>query len=245
MEGTLSRSLKYAADFYLRRLGIIFIFSIPFILAILLLAVVAAPTYLALGAVFLRTGSLPELSVVDVLVTAVGYAIAVYLISATIANINIVIRSKRTLTVIRQEVVSAMGTYSLKIFYLYTLMLLLLFAAQVITYENPLQSWLFPLFAFVISFLLFFVPPAIVIDHLDTSTALMRSAQMAVRNPHFVLVWGLLGLFSLSILELVAQFFLTSPFSGYFVLLVNSLIILPFLTVLQTQMYMEKYPLAR
>lgn len=245
MEDKLSRSVRYAAEFYLKRLGIIVLFSIPFILAILVLVLVAAPTYLALGAVFLRTGSLPELSLLDVLITAAGYALAVFLISDTIVNINIVVRSKRTLTSIGHEVVGALGTYATRIFYIYTVMLLLLFAAQLLTYENPLQSWLYPIFAFVLSFLLFFLPPAIVIDNLDTSTALRRSVDMALRNPHFVLTWAIIGLVSLSVLEVVAQLFLSSPFSGYFVLLANSLVILPFLTVLQTQMYMEKYPLAR
>jgi hypothetical protein len=65
MDEELSRVFKYANDFYLNRLGLIVIFSIPFILASLLLILVSAPTYLALGSVFLRTGSIPEFSLFD------------------------------------------------------------------------------------------------------------------------------------------------------------------------------------
>jgi hypothetical protein len=245
MDDELSRVFRYATDFYLKRLKLIVIFSIPFILASLLLFLVAAPTYLALGSVFLRTGSIPELSILDLALAAVAYVLAVFIISDTIVNVNIVVRSKRTLTSIKTEVLAALEKYATRIFYIYTLMLLLLFVVQLLLYENPLAPWLYPLFAFILSFLLFFVPPAVVIDNSDTPTAIRRSVQMALRNPTFVIIWTLLGLISLSVVELFAQLVFPSPFSGYFILLVNSLIVLPYLILLQTQMYMEKYPLAR
>jgi hypothetical protein len=245
MEDDFSRVFKYAADFYLRRLGLIVLFSIPFVFAFLIPVLVAAPTYLALGGVFLRTGSMPELSLVDLIITALGYAIAVFLIADTIVNVNIIVRSKRTLTDITQDIVGAMGTHAMRIFYIYTLMLLLLFIIQLLLYDNPLQSWLYPLALLILSYLLFFVPPAVVIDHSDTPTAIRRSAQMALQKPRFFIMWTLITFFSLSLVKVVADFLFSGVFAGYFVLLVNSLIILPFLIVLQTQMYMEKYPLAR
>ncbi|MDD5340800.1 MAG: hypothetical protein PHV13_06205 [Candidatus ainarchaeum sp.] len=245
MEDDFSRVFKYAADFYLRRLGLIVLFSIPFVFAFLIPVLVAAPTYLALGGVFLRTGSMPELSLADLIITALGYAIAVFLIADTIVNVNIIVRSKRTLTEVTQDILGAMGTHAMRIFYIYTLMLLVMFIIQLLLYDNPLQSWLYPLFLLVLSYLLFFVPPAVVIDHSDTPTAIRRSAQMALQKPRFFIMWTLMAFFSLSLLKVVADFLFSGVFAGYFVLLVDSLIILPFLIVLQTQMYMEKYPLAR
>ncbi len=245
MDEELSRVFKYSFDFYMKRLGLIIIFSVPFIISSLLLILVAAPTYLALGSVFLRIGSIPELSIFDLLITVVVYVLSVFIISDTIVNVNIIIRSKRTLTSIKSEIVTAFGKYATRIFYIYTMMSLLLFIAQLLLYENPLQTWLYPLFLIMISFFLFFVPPAVVIDNSDTPTAIKRSVQMAIKNPTMVIIWALVGLVSMSLVEQVAFFILPSPFSGYFILLVNSLFVLPFLIVLQTQMYMEKYPLAR
>lgn len=245
MEDEFSRTFRYAWDFYRKRLGLIIIFSIPFILAFLIPVLVPAPTYLSLGAVFLRTGSIPELSAVDLAITAVSYALAVFLIADTIVNINIIVRSKRTLTSIRHEVMQAVGTYAMRIFYISTMLLLLIFIAQLLTYDNPLQSWIFPLFTLALSLLLFFVPPAVVIDNSDTPGAIRRSVSMALKNPHFPLLWTFLSLLILSLLTLAADLVFSPPYSGYFVLLVNSLLVMPFFTVLQTQMYMEKYPLAR
>ncbi|MFH1785098.1 MAG: hypothetical protein ABH842_01595 [Candidatus Micrarchaeota archaeon] len=245
MHDKLARSFKYAWEFYLKRWGIIVAFSIPFIVAFLIPTLVPAPTYLALGAVFLRTGSLPDLTLFDIVITALAYALSVFIIADTIVNINIVVRSKRTLTSIQYEVVHALGTYGTRIFYIYTMVLLLMFIFQLLTYDNPLQTWIYPLASFILSFLLFFIPPAVVIDNSDTPTAIKRSIKMAMKNPHFILVWAVASLILLSVVKIFADLIFSDPFSGYFVLLVNSLLILPYLTILQTQMYMEKYPLAR
>ncbi len=244
-ENDISRTFKYATDFYLNRLGLIVIFSIPFIVAFLIPVLVSAPTYMALGGVFLRTGSLPELSILDVIFTVVAYAIAMFVIADTIVNINIVVRSKRTLTAITHEVLGAFGSYALRIFVIYTIILLALFITQVLTYDHPLQSWIYPIVALVISFFMFFVPPAVVIDNLDVPSAVGTSFEMAIKNPQFVLIWALVAFLGLTVVEIIGDLIFPSPFSSYFVLLANSLLILPFLTVLQTQMYMEKYPLAR
>ncbi len=245
MEEEFSRAVRYASDFYLKRLGIILVFSVPFVFAFLIPVLVPAPTYIALGGVFLRTGSLPELSILDIMITAIAYALSLFVIADTVVNINLIVRSKRTLTTIKQEVLAAMGTYATRIFYVYTLLLLLLFIVQLLAYENPLQSWIFPLFAFVVSFLLFFVPPAVVIDHSNTAEAIRHSVRMALKKPYMVFMWILSSFLALSVVKVVADVIFPNPFSGYFVLLVNSLVLLPFLTVLQTQMYMEKYPLAK
>jgi len=244
-EDDISRTFKYATDFYLKRLGLIVIFSVPFILAFLIPVLVPAPTYLALGGVFLRTGSIPELSLTDIVITVVAYAIAMFVIADTIVNINIVVRSKRTLTAITNEVFGAMGTYALRIFLIYTCILLALFATQILTYDHPLQSWIYPIVAFAISFLMFFVPPAVVIDNSGVASAMKISFEMALKNPHFVLIWAFGALLVLSFVKVFGDVVFSNPFSAYFVLLVNCLLVLPFLTVLQTQMYMEKYPLAR
>jgi len=240
-----SRVFSYAVDFYLKRQNLIILFSIPFILATLIVTLVSAPTYMALGAVFLRTGSIPELSILDLVITVLGYAIAVFIISDSIVNINIIIRSKRTLTQIRSDIVEAMGTHATRLFYIYTLLLLLMFIVQLVTYDNPYQSWIYSIFLLVLSFVLFFVAPAVVIDHSDTPTAIRRSFAVALKKPHMVAIWALFGFVGLSVTEVIANLIFASPFSSYFTLLVNSLFILPFLIVLQTQMYMEKYPLAR
>lgn len=241
---TLLKVIRYALRFYLSRLKLILVFSIPVLLALLIPLLVVAPTYLALGGVFVRTGSIPELSLFDIIFTAIAYIASLFLISDTIVNVNLIILSKRTLTNIKKTILGAMGTYAMRIFYVCTLMLLVIFVFQLITYENSLQSWLYPLFVIILSFLLLFVPPAVVIDNLDTPSAIKRSVLMALEKPVLVLAWGVVGFVLVVLTEILSFAILPHPISEYAVLLINSFIILPFLVVLQTQMYMEKYPLA-
>jgi len=85
----------------------------------------------------------------------------------------------------------------------------------------------------------------VVIDEEDTAGAISKSVGMAVRKPKFVLAWSVIGLVSLSILKLFFDFVLPHSVSPYAVFFINSIFVLPFLIVLQTAMYMEKYPLAR
>lgn len=242
MDNELFRIFQYTTKFYMERIKLIIIFSIPFILSSLLLMFVPAPTYNSLGAPFLRIGSIPELSLIDLLFTGLAYIISVFIIADTIVNVNIIIRAKRTLTSIKSEIITALSKYATRIFYIYTMMLLLTFIVQLLLYNNPLQSILFPLYLLTISFLLFYVAPAVVIDNSSTADAIRRSVSSATRNPSLVAIWAISGLLVLSILSFIASYI---PFGSYLVLLINSLFILPYLIVLQTQMYMEKYPLAR
>ncbi|MBN1170173.1 hypothetical protein JXA56_04050 [Candidatus Micrarchaeota archaeon] len=245
MDAELSRIFGYTNKFYLERLGLIIIFSVPFIISSLLLALVAAPTYNAIGGAFLRTGSIPELSLIDILFTAFAYILSVFIVADTIVNVNIIVRAKRTLTSIRHEVITALSKYATRIFYIYTMMLLLLFISQLLLYEHPLQPIIYPIIGLALSFLLFYVAPAVVIDNSDTPTAIRRSAAAALRNPSMVILWTLIGLLSLSVVHTISIMILPGLFGTYLTLLVNSLFVLPYLIILQTQMYMEKYPLAR
>ena len=245
MDYDFSRILKYSLQFYLKRINLIGLFSIPFIFAFLIPVLVPAPTYLALGGLFLRTGSIPDLSILDLLVTIVGYAISVFLIADSIVNINLIIRSKRTLTEVTSEIVNAMGTFGVRIFVIYTVILALLFFMQVLTYESPLQSVIYPLFSLLLSFCLFFVAPAVVIDNSGLIEAIGKSVDLAFRKPLYIIFWFVSVLVILSLFKVFFDLFLPSFVSGYLLLILNSLFILPFFTILQTQMYMEKYPLAK
>jgi|GEM_PF-380889 len=245
MHGEFRRIFGYALDFYLRRVAIVALFSIPFLLAVLIANLVAAPTFIAAGGLFIRTGSLPELSLADMIITIIGYAVAVFVISDTIVNINILVRSRRTMTETTSEMFSAIGKYGSRIFYIITLMLLLQFVVQLALYDNAFKSWVYPLVTGVLWFFFSFSFPAVVIDNARTADAIACSFSFAMRRPVLVAKWMLIGLALILAAYFVAFLALSPPFSSYLILLLNSIVFLPFLLILQTQIYMEKYPLAR
>lgn len=244
MESRLSKILEYTIADFVKKFNMIEVFAIPMIFAFLIPVFVAAPSYLAIGGIFLRTGSIPDLSILDILLSVVGYAVSLFLISASVVNINLTIKSKRTQTTIKDEVIMAMQTYALRIFVIYTIILILSFALQVLTYESNIQKIIYPVAMFLISLVTFYVAPAIVIDDSGIFDAIEKSMKIAFQAPLMVLAWVVIGFIALAITKVVCDLIFGS-FSGYVVLLINSLLVLPFLILLQTHMYMEKYPLAR
>ncbi len=245
MSGEFRRIFDYALDFYLKRVAIVALFSIPFLVAVLIAALVAAPTFIAAGGLFIRTGSIPELSLLDLIITVIGYAIAVFIFSDTIVNINILVRSRRTMTETTSEMVSAIGKYGTRIFYIITLILLLQAILQLVLYDNAFKSWIYPVVLGVLWFFLSFSFPAVVIDNARTADAIAYSFSFAMHKPLLVIKWMLVGFVLILFSYGLAFATLSPPFSTYLILLLNSIVFLPFLLILQTQIYMEKYPLAR
>ena len=138
-----------------------------------------------------------------------------------------------------------MSNHAMKIFFIFTLILLLHFIVQLLTYDTAIQPLLYPAFSFVLSYLLFYVPPAIVIDNSSLGDAIIRSVDLSVRKPLLIVSWLAVGVVLVVISKIIGDLLLSGLFSQYLVLLLNSIVFLPFLIILQTQMYMEKYPLAR
>lgn len=241
----LNRVVAYSLEFYFKKIALLALFSIPFFAASLVPVLVPLPTYLAAGALFARTGSLPDFSILDISIIVIAYLIAMFIIADTIVNINIIVRSKRTLTETTQEMISAVPKHATRIFCVLTIVFILHLIAQLLLHDIYGQTVIYPLFSFVLSYLLLFVPPAIVIDDSDVGTAIIRSGDLALRKPLLCISWLAIGALTLVLSKISGDFLFSGVFSQYFALLVNSIVLLPFLIILQTQMYMEKYPLAR
>ncbi|MEW5996568.1 MAG: hypothetical protein AB1657_03165 [Candidatus Micrarchaeota archaeon] len=237
------RSFNHSLEFFRERHKFVILFSIPFFFALLIPMLVSAPTYIALGGVFLRTGSIPELDAAQVAVTILAYLVSLYIISDSIVNVNLLIKSKKTLTKMGTEVAKAMGTYAVNIFLIYTLAALIMLVLQLLTFDFAYRGVVLPIVSMLLGLVLFFVPPAIVIDGMKMRHAVAASAVMAVRKLPHVLFWALFGAAALTVAEFVFLF-LPYPFGVYLTMLFNSVVVIPFLLIYQTFIYMKKYPLA-
>ncbi len=239
------RVFKHALDFYLNKVWVITIFAIPFLLSALLLMLVAPPTYLSLGQLYLRTGSLPDISLLELLLTIVVYAVALFISVDAAVNIGVVVKSKRTFTHITTEIVLAAKKYASRLFFIYTFALLILLSTQLLTYDHPLKEIFVALVSIALASTLFFTMPAIIIDDLDIISAIKRSIKMLQKFWDFIVIWAVSYFLLILMIESLLFFIIPTPYSPLLVFLLNGLIIVPFFLVLQMQMYMEKYPLAR
>lgn len=237
------RALGHAMALYRERAGFILLFSIPFIIALAIPSLVSGPTFISLGAVFLRTGSIPEMEPMGVAVMLAAYLVSMFLVSESIVSITLLIKSKRTLTNPTSEVLGALRKYGITIFLAYTLAVVLILIAQLLTFDLESRGIVLPILVLIISMGVFFVPQAMVIDSFRLGRAIDASYHMVKRKFPDVLLWMLLGTLFLSVSG-VLFYLLPHPFGSYLVMVVNSLFILPFLVIYQAQIYMKKYGLA-
>ncbi|MFP3950407.1 MAG: hypothetical protein ACLFUZ_04955 [Candidatus Micrarchaeia archaeon] len=237
------RALGHSMRLYRERAGFVLLFSLPFIIALIIPSLVSGPTYLSLGGVFLRTGSIPEMDPVGVAVMLSAYLISMFLIAESITSITLLVKMKRTQTNPTSEVLTGLRKYGITIFLAYTLAALLILIAQLVTFDMEMRGILLPVLMLLVSAGVFFVPQAMVIDGYRLGRAIDASLAMVKKRWASVLLWILMGAIFLTVTELLF-FLLPHPLGSYLVLLVNSVFVLPFLIIYQANIYMKKYALA-
>ena len=239
--------IGHSIEAFKRNLKLVLFFSVPFLLAFAIPLLSPMPTYVSIGATFLRTGSMfTDMTYFDVGLILVSSLASLFLISFATVSINLVIKSQRTLTNIRTEVVEGIEKYTTTIFLLYTIALVLSLAVLLTSYEYGAQELVTPLFSFLISLPLFYVPAAIVIDELKPTDAMRNSLYMIKNKFGLFILWLVLGFILLSAVDLVL-IILTNyiAWSRYVVLVLNSMVIMPFLVIMQTQIYLTKYTILK
>lgn len=239
--GELQSVFKHSKNAYFKNWKLISFFSVPFLLSLLIPLFSPMPTFQAFGATFLRTGSIPEMTSFEWGVIIISFLASMFLISFALVAINLVIKSQRTLTNIKSEVIDGIEKYSLKLFAAYVFAWVLCLAASLLSYEYGLEKIIGPLFSFTVYAVLFYIPPAIVIDETSGVKAIKASVDMLAKKPLFFVSWILLTFFALAIPTQIFLLVLPHNAAEYLVLVLNSLFLLPFLVVLQTQMYLTKY----
>jgi hypothetical protein len=221
-------------------------FSVPFLLAFFIPLLSPMPTFVAVGGTFLRTGSIPEMSYLDTALVIFATLLSLFCISFAIVSINIVIKHNRTLTKIPKEVIEGVENYVFSLFWLLLTAMLFYFVVFLFAYEYGVQEIVGPLVTFIVSLGLFYAPAAIVIDDKRPFRAVQASLNHIRGKPTLFLVWLVIAIVSLVALD--AAFILLKgaiPFARYILLIINSLVIVPFLIVLQAQIYLTKYSILK
>ena len=233
--------VAHSFEAYLKNIKLISFFAIPSLLAFFIPTLVNTPVFAALGGTFLRTGSIPDLQAADFGVIILALLSSLYLMSFAIANINIVIKSQRTGTSIKKEVLKGITGYTLNVFSLFLLGTIALLIIQLVTFEMGAQKWLAPLLSLIVWMPLFYAPAGLVIDELRPFRAAQKSVSMVISKLPYFLLWLVIAFALLALFDGLALAFLPHKIGSLVVLLLNSLLLMPFLIVLQTQIHMSKY----
>ncbi|MEM3399582.1 MAG: hypothetical protein QXP42_01995 [Candidatus Micrarchaeia archaeon] len=227
----------------MRNFRLIAFFSVPFLIAFLIPMLSPMPSFVAIGGTFLRFSSIPtDTSTADAIIISVFFLASLFLMCFAVVNINVVVKSERTITNIRREVIDGIGKYTTKLLLIYLTAQLACLAADLLFYEYNMHRTLGTLFSTIVYAALIFVPPALVIDDLRPFRAIEMSVKMLIKKFPLFLLWVLIGIILLTLLDLILM--LIKPFFFYtqlLLLVINSLFIVPFLVVLLAHIYMGKY----
>ena len=244
----LRRLISKTWTFYTENIReILLVFSIPAVLSYVVLLLINKSTFPAFGGSFLRTIDIYGLPITDLLFLGIVYLISTYLISDAVANINVLIKKERTYKTLTKDIMSTIGTYALRMTIVSVFIILMVVLGQILTINLSNGEIIYAIYLLVLGMLFFYAPPAIIIDNMSPLQSLIYSVKIIGKGYHFNLavVWMLIGFVSLSVLDAIILLFLTYPLAEFLIILVNAITIYPFLFVLQTHMYMDKYPLTK
>ncbi|MCX6767766.1 MAG: hypothetical protein NTY90_03505 [Candidatus Micrarchaeota archaeon] len=245
--------LGHAVEGYRRNLRLISIFSIPLLVTLPL--TLFLPNFVALGGTFLRFGSIGrDISLLDASLIVLAFLVALLLFSFALVLINLLIRSQRTLLRLGHRDAERIESSTARLFMIFLAVFLVTLAFNFFLYEVrfygiPLHTTLGALFGFVLAVAVIFTPQAIVIDDLKTLHAIGMGMWVIERKfGHFI---KFLLLAAALLLVNTGVFLAIGALSGqmlwakYAAIVVNSIVIVPFLEVLKTQIYLSKYTLLR
>ena len=240
----MANVLKYAVETYLSDIYLILLCSIPFVIAFLIPVFAGFPTYVDAGAIFIRTASLFfNLNLFNTAVIAVALLFSLLFLSFAIVAINVVVKHSRTRTKVEREVIEGLEKYTSKVFIVLLLSTCIILLANALSYGNPYSSIITVFVCLAITPFLFYAPASIVIDGNKIIRAMKASAKFVARRFDYFALWLVIAIALLTLFDFVFIAIGGSVLSRYLMLIVNSLFILPFLVLLQSELYMKRFKL--
>ncbi len=221
-------------------LGLLLVFSVSFLLGFLMPIVASTPTYNAIGGVFLRFMSLPEMTALDAVFIAVAFLVSNYFISFGIVAANLIVKKERMMINLTREALNSISKYTAVVFMVFVFLFMINAAVQVALAELQAPYWISAIIFILIYLPSFYIGPAIVIDELKPFHALKVSAKHIKMRPMRVVKWVIAGLAMLFITTYVS-YLIAPAYFQWITILINSFLIIPFLLVYQSHCYLEKY----
>ncbi len=238
--------LNYSIETYAKHIPLILLFSISFVIAILIPIFAAFPTYSDLGGIFLRSASiLQNLDILSTAVIAFSVLFSLLFLSFAIVAINVIVKHSRTHTKITKEVLRGLENYTGSVFTVLLLFTIIVIAVSFLCYNYGITSTLSSLIGFLISPLFFYAPASIVVDEKGVFRSMKQSAQYFFKRLDYAAIWFVIAIALMTIFDVLFIAVGGTALSGYILLVFNALFIMPFLVVLQSQAYMGRFSLLK
>lgn len=231
---------------YSENLKFVLLFSIPFVLAFLIPVLAPLPTYITSGAIFLRSASIfINMNIVSLAAIIIPVFVSLLFLSFAFVAISLIVKAGRTHTRTGRMTLAGIEKYTAKVFFLLLMFQFLLIIVNIVGYYLGISAFLTAVVGFFGFMLLFYAPSAMVIDNKKMLRAIKDSAKLVTREPQYFLIWVISLFVILSLVDAFAIGFSGTLVSRYIVLLLSSLVILPFFVIYQAEAYMKRYSIIR
>lgn len=242
----MTNVLEHSFEFYKKNIELIFLFSIAFILAFIIPVFAPLPTYNDAGGIFIRTASVfANLNIYSASIIVVSVFFSLLFLSFAIVAINILVRHTRTHTKIRDEVIKGIERYTGRVFFILIIYTGILLLVNILFYSYGISGIATSLVGIALMPLFFYAPSAIVIDEHKLRPAIRAGMRFFIKKPSYVLLWVAVAILGITIFDFIFITITGTVISRYLMLIFNGFILLPFLVVLQSQMYMKRFPLLK
>jgi hypothetical protein len=231
---------------YKSNLRLMLLFSIPFVIAALIPLLAPLPTYVSVGAIFIRTASaFTNLNPLNLAVIVVSGLFSLLFISFGFVAISLLVKSKRTHTKVSVREIQGIEKYIVKVYLLLLAYAIVLVAGNIFGYyygNEAVITDVIGLFGFIF---LFYAPTAIVIDNRPALKAIKSSLKLVVHSPQYILLWLISLTLIISVLDLVFIAATGTFWSRYIMLVVSSVLLPPFFIIFLAEAYMKRFPLLK
>ena len=238
--------MHYSLETYRKNGRLILLFSLSFLIAFAIPVLAAFPTFNDAGAILIRTSSLFyfNLTPLSASVIIIASIFSLLFLSFAIVSINVIVKHSRMHVRVRAEVLKGIEKYTARIFAVLGLFTLAIFASEILTYGIKPVGLITAVVGLALTPFVFYAPASIVMEDSRISKAMKRSAKFFASGFSYFLAWLAIAIVSITLINLL--FIAAVPqFSEYLSIIVNALLVMPFLIVFQSEAYLKKFPMMR
>jgi hypothetical protein len=231
---------------YREHIGLVLLFSIPFIIAFLIPLLAPLPTYVADGAIFLRSASVfLNFSAVGLGVIIVSLLLSLLFLSFAFVAICLIVKAKRTHTKVASSVIRDLEKYTGRVFAVLLIYAVVLTAVEISSYYVGLQGIATPIVGFFLFVAMFYAPAAVVLENKKVFAAIRQSARLVAKEPQYFALWVVLILLVITVLDFAVIALTGTLLSRYVLLVINSLFVLPYFVIYQAEAYMRRFSILK
>ncbi|BCS90554.1 MAG: hypothetical protein ARM1_0011 [Candidatus Micrarchaeota archaeon] len=246
------KPLRYTISYYISNIKIVTLLSLPILIAVILSLLLYRYALPQSYALFISIDLIESKSIANIIVAVLDLIIPNIFISFSIAMLNLLLKSRRTFTKITNDIILSIERYTSRIFVIVIAYMIL---SSFIFYLASISSiHIFILTAALISFiiyaLIFYAPNAIVLDDLSIINSIKKSIYLQRKRPAYFICWIVLSAIVVLLLILISLYLnhLNPSYTtlyNYLIFTIYGLFFLPFIILLQANMYLDRYKLLK